>query len=141
MLYLLMEIKGQNVYTLETVHGMVKESLHDYYLPETEEKILLSLNYLHHVGLIIFINTPKGSWVVFKKQALLAEVNGKIFASKTFKPSATGENNFLYLFDTVYYCKVVYFFCRNCFPDVFLSTLSTVRPQNVTGISNFIGAM
>ena len=90
MLYLLMEIKGQNVYTLETVHGMIKESLHDYYLPETEEKILLSLNYLHHVGLIIFINTLKGSWVVFKKQALLAEVNGKIFASKTFKPSATG---------------------------------------------------
>ena len=110
MLYLLMEIKGQNVYTLETVHGMIKESLHDYYLPETEEKILLSLNYLHHVGLIIFINTstPKGSWIVFRKQALLAEVNGKIFASKIFKPSATGKNNFLF-FDTVYYCKVVFF--------------------------------
>ena len=85
MLYLLMEIKGQSVYTTDTLWRMVRESNHEYYLPETEENLLLSLYHLHCIGLLMFINTPGGSWVVFRKQTLLAEINGKIFAPSTFK--------------------------------------------------------
>ena len=85
MLYLLMKIKGQSVFTTDTLWRMVKESNPVYYLPETEEKFLLSLYHLHYIGLLMFINTPGGSWVVFRKQTLLAEVNGKIFAPSTFK--------------------------------------------------------
>ena len=85
MLYLLMKIKGQSVYTTDTLWRMVRESNDEYYLPETEEKLLLSLYHLHCIGLLMFINTPGGSWVVFRKQTLLAEVNGKIFAPSTFK--------------------------------------------------------
>ena len=85
MLYLLMNIKRQSVYTTDTLWKMVRESNHEYYLPENEEKLLLSLYHLHCIGLIMFINTPGGSWVVFQKQTLLAEINGKIFAPSTFK--------------------------------------------------------
>ena len=85
MLYLLMKIKRQSVYRTDTLWRMVRESNDEYYLPETEEKLLQSLYHLHCIGLIIFINTPGGSWVVFRKQTLLAEINGKVFAPSTFK--------------------------------------------------------
>ena len=85
MLYLLMKIKRQSVYTTDTLWRMVRESNHEYYLPETEEKFLLSLYHLHCIGLLMFINTPGGSWVVFRKQTLLGEINRKIFAPSTFK--------------------------------------------------------
>ena len=85
MLYLLMKIKRQSVYRTAALWRMVRESNDEYYLPETEEKLLLSLYNLHCIGLLMFINTPGGSWVVFRKQTLLAEINGKIFAPSTFK--------------------------------------------------------
>ena len=85
MLYLLMNIKGQSVYRTDALWRMVRESNDEYYLPETEEKLLLSLYHLHCIGLLMFINTQGGSWVVFRKQTLLAEINGKIFAPSTFK--------------------------------------------------------
>ena len=85
MLYLLMKIKEKSVYTTDTLWRMVIESNDEYYLPETKETFLLSLYHLHCIGLLMFINTPGGSWVVFRKQTLLAEVNGKIFAPSTFK--------------------------------------------------------
>ena len=85
MLYLLMKIKGQSVYRTDALWRVVRESNDEYYLPETEEKLLLSLYHLHCIGLLMFINTQGGSWVVFRKQTLLAEINGKIFAPSTFK--------------------------------------------------------
>ena len=90
MLHLLTETEGVSFYTTDTLLKIVGESSHEYFLPETEDKFLLSLYHLHCIGLLMFINTQGGSWVVFEKQTLLSEVIRKIFASSTFKISNTG---------------------------------------------------
>ena len=90
MLHLLMETEKVSFYTTDTLLKLVRESSHEYLLPETEDKFLLSLYHLHCIGLLMFINTPGGSWVVFEKQALLSEVIRKIFASSTSMISNTG---------------------------------------------------
>ena len=91
MLHLLMETERVSFYTTDTLLKIVRESSQEYLLPETEDKFLLSLYHLHCIGLLMFINTPGGSWVVFEKQTLLSEVIRKIFASSTFKISNTGK--------------------------------------------------
>ena len=85
MLYLLMDSKGQSIYEITTLLRIVRESANGYYLPKSESEVKKCLYHLHSTGLIMFLNTPAGSWVVFRKQSLLAEVNGKIFAPLTFK--------------------------------------------------------
>ena len=90
MLHLLMETERVSFCTTDTLLKIVRESSHEYLLPETEDKFLLSLYHLHCIGLLMFINTPGGSWVIFEKQTLLSEVIRKIFASSTFKTSNTG---------------------------------------------------
>ena len=85
MLYLLMDSKGQNIYEMTTLLRIVRESANGYYLPESESEVKKCLYYLHFTGLVMFLNTPGGSWIIFKKQVLLSEVNGKIFAPHSFK--------------------------------------------------------
>ena len=85
MLYLLMDIKGQSIYEMTTLLRIVRESASCYYLPESENEVKKCLNHLNFTGLIMFLNTPGGSWVIFKKQVLLSEINGKIFAPQSFK--------------------------------------------------------
>ena len=87
----MLETERVSFYTTDTLLKIVRESSHEYLLPETEDKFLLSLYHLHCIGLLMFINTPGGSWVVFEKQTLLSEVIRKIFASSTFKISNTGK--------------------------------------------------
>ena len=90
MLYLLMKTERVSFYTTDTLWKIVRESSHEYLLPETEDKFLQSLYHLHCIGLLMFINTPGGSWAVFEKQTLLSEVIRKLFISSTFKISNTG---------------------------------------------------
>ena len=86
MVYLLMETNGKDIYTIDELQRMISES-NNYYLPETDDQLLLTLYSLHCTGLIMFINTPGCSWIVFRKHCLLSEVNGKIFCSKKFQAS------------------------------------------------------
>ena len=80
-----MDSKGQSIYEVTKLLRIVRESANDYYLPESKDKLLLCLSHLHLTGLIMLLNTQGGPQVIFKKQVLLVEVNGKIFASNTFK--------------------------------------------------------
>ena len=98
MLYKLLLSKNENVYLFDSLFQMIKECS-DLYLPETKEKLQETLDWLHRTGLIMFINSPSGSWVVIRKQTLLTLVNGKIFSpfqQHNNLISNTGELNFLY---------------------------------------------
>ena len=77
MLHLLMENKRVSFYTTDTLLKIVRESSHEYLLPETEDKFLLSLYHLHFTGLLMFINTPGGSWVVFESRFFWLKSLGK----------------------------------------------------------------
>ena len=85
MLYSLMDSKGQSIYEVTELLRIVRESANEYYLPESRDKLLVCLSHLHCTGLIMLLNTQGGPWVIFKKQYLLSEVNGKIFDSNTSK--------------------------------------------------------
>ena len=86
MVYLLMETRGKDIYTIDELQIMISES-NDYYLPETDDQLFLTLYSLHFTGLIMIISTPGCSWIVFRKHILLTEVTGKMFCSKQFQAS------------------------------------------------------
>ena len=66
----------------------VAESSDKYFLPKYEEEILEILRLLELTGLINVLqspNNPNKVWVIFNKQILLSEVDGILFAPKSFK--------------------------------------------------------
>ena len=86
LLYALLEEKNESVYTLDQVMAILKKS-ENYILLEVEA-ISELLSSLHTTGLIVFLknnHTPHNSWVIFRKEVLLTEVNGVLFAPDNFK--------------------------------------------------------
>ena len=87
MLYALLEEKEESVYTLDQLMGILRKS-DEYCLPQVIEEITELLSSLHTTGLIVFLKnnfTPGNSWVVTRKEVLLTEVNGVLFAPDNFK--------------------------------------------------------
>ena len=87
MLYALLEEKEESVYTLDQLMAILKRS-EEYCLPQVVEEITELLSSLHTTGLIVFLknnHTPGNSWVVARKEVLLTEVNGVLFAPDNFK--------------------------------------------------------
>ncbi len=90
MLYILLQSKGEKIYSLDAMFDLVQMSISEYFLPDCIEKLSETLRHLHHIGLIMFIETPKGSWVVVDKGLLLSEVNGTVFG-QNFSQINTGQ--------------------------------------------------
>ena len=85
MMYGLLEENKQNILSLSDIKS-IAESSDKYFLPKNE--VLEILSSLHSTGLITLLKSsddPNKVWVVFNKQILLADVNGILFASKSFK--------------------------------------------------------
>ena len=97
MVYLLMETNGKDIFTMDELQRMISES-NNYCLPETDDQLVLTLYSLHCTGLIMFINTPGCSWIVFRKHVLLTEVTGKMFCSKEFQASLASNTGQLFRF-------------------------------------------
>ena len=83
MYRLLLEMK-ENILTLSDVMSAGKDN-HAYVIPDKREEILDVLNFLHSTGLISVLKSKDKVWVVVNKGILLTEVDGILFAPKTFK--------------------------------------------------------
>ena len=82
-LYRLLEERKENILTLSDVMSAGDGS--DYVIPYKREDILDVLLSLHSTGLISVLKSQDKVWVVVNKGILLTEVNGILFAPKTFK--------------------------------------------------------
>ena len=83
-MYRLLAERKENILTLSDVMSAGKDN-NDYVIPDKREDVLDALDSLHSTGLI---NVPKSEdkvWVVVNKGILLTEVDGILFAPKTFK--------------------------------------------------------
>ena len=83
MYRLLAERKG-NILTLSDVMPASKDN-NDYVIPDEEGDVLGALHSLQSTGLISVLKSEDKLWVVVNKGILLTEVNGILFAPKTFK--------------------------------------------------------
>ena len=79
--YLTGEFKKE-FYTVSELSTALKEK-DCYYLPSGEDVLVGFLRELHNRGIILFLEDCQ--WVVMKKEVLLTEVNGKLFAPESFK--------------------------------------------------------
>ena len=87
MMYGLLEESSHNILSLSDIISAAKTN-ENYILPDTGEETLEILSSLHSTGLISFLKSTDDSnkvWVVINKQILLAEVDGILFAPKSFK--------------------------------------------------------
>ena len=87
MMYGLLEESTQNILSLSDI-VCATQTNENYILPDTGEETLEILSSLHSTGLISLlknIDDPNKVWVVVNKQILLAEVDGILFAPKSFK--------------------------------------------------------
>ena len=87
MMYGLLEESTQNILSLSDIVSAAQTN-ENYILPDTEEETLDILSSLHSTGLISLLKStdnPNKVWVVVNKQILLAEVDGILFAPKSFK--------------------------------------------------------
>ena len=84
MMYGLLEESKQNILSLSDIIS-IAETSDQYFVPKDEEEILEILSSLHSTGLITLFKSSNKVWVVFNKQILLADVNGILFAPKSFK--------------------------------------------------------
>ena len=80
-MYRLLEERKENILTLSRVMCAVN----DYVIPDKREDILDALHLLHSTGLISVLKSEDKVWVVVNKGILLTEVDGILFAPKTFK--------------------------------------------------------
>ena len=89
MLYALLEMDDKSLYTLERLMDIISKSEEDgYYLPQDQEHVIELLSSLHAIGLIAFLRNnerPSDSWIVVRKEILLTEVNGVLFAPENFR--------------------------------------------------------
>ena len=84
MMYGLLEERKENILTLSDVMSAGKDN-NDYILPDNREDVLDVLYSLHSTGLISVPKREDKVWVVVNKGILLTEVDGILFAPKTFK--------------------------------------------------------
>ena len=84
MMYGLLEEKNKNILTLFDVM-FARKCNKDYFIPDTREEVLDILCSLHSTGLISVLKSEDKVWVVVNKGILLTEVDGILFAPKTFK--------------------------------------------------------
>ena len=87
MMYGLLEESTQNTLSLSDIIASTQTN-NNYILPDTGEETLEILSSLHSTGLISLLKStddPNKVWVVVNKQILLAEVDGILFAPKSFK--------------------------------------------------------
>ena len=82
MMYGLLEEKKENILTLSDVMSAGKDN---YVIPDKREDILDVLHSLQSTGLISVLKSEAKVWVVVNKGILLTEVDGILFAPKTFK--------------------------------------------------------
>ena len=74
----------KNILTLSDVMSAGKKNS-NYVIPDKREDILDALHSLQSIGLISVLKSEDKVWVVVNKGILLTEVNGILFAPKTFK--------------------------------------------------------
>ena len=84
MMYGLLEERKENILTLSDVMSAGKDN-DDYFIPDKREDFLDVLHSLHSIGLISVLKSEDKVWVVVNKGILLTEVDGILFAPKTFK--------------------------------------------------------
>ena len=84
MMYGLLEERKENILTLSDVMSAAKDNV-DYVLPDKREKVLDVLHSLDSTGLIKVLKSEDKVWVIVNKGILLSEVDGILFAPKTFK--------------------------------------------------------
>ena len=85
MMYGLLEERKENILTLSDVMSGSGKDNNDYVIPDIREDILDALYSLHLTGLISVLKSEYKVWVVVNKGILLTEVDGILFALKTFK--------------------------------------------------------
>ena len=83
-MYRLLEERKENVLTLSDFMSATKDNS-DYVIPDKKEDVLDLLHLLHSTGLISVLKSEDKVWVVVNKGILLTEVDGILFAPKTFK--------------------------------------------------------
>ena len=84
MMYGLLEERKENILTLSDVMSAGKDN-NDYFIPDKREDVLDALHSLQSTGLISVLKSEDKVWVVVNKGILLTEVDGILFAPKTFK--------------------------------------------------------
>ena len=84
MMYGLLEERKEDVLTLSDVMSAAKDNV-DYFLPDEREEVLDVLYSLDSTGLIKVLKNEDKVWVIVNKGILLSEVDGILFAPKTFK--------------------------------------------------------
>ena len=84
MMYGLLEERKENILTLSDVMSAAKDN-DSYVLPDEREEVLDVLHSLDSTGLIKVLKSEDKVWVVVNKGILLSEVDGILFAPKTFK--------------------------------------------------------
>ena len=83
-MYRLLVERKENILTLSDVMSAGKDN-NDYVIPDKRGDILDALDSLHSTGLISVLKSEDKVWVVVNKGILLTEVDGILFAPKTFK--------------------------------------------------------
>ena len=84
MMYGLLEEGKENILTLSDVMSAAKNN-DSYVLPDEREEVLDVLHSLDSIGLIKVLKSEDKVWVVVNKGILLSELDGILFAPKTFK--------------------------------------------------------
>ena len=92
MMYALLEESKENILSLSDIIS-IAETSDQYLVPKGEEKILEILSSLELIGLVTLLKSSNKVWVVFNKQILLADVNGILFAPKSFKKHCNIASN------------------------------------------------
>ena len=83
-MYRLLEERKENILSLSNVMSAAKDN-NSYVLPNEDEKTSNLLHSLDSIGLIKVLKSEDKVWVIVNKGILLSEVDGILFAPKTFK--------------------------------------------------------
>ena len=73
----------QNIYTLPQIQALCEQARQQQGIPLPEDVTSL-LTDLHSSGLVVYLRNPTNSWVVVRKEILLAQVDGVLFAPTDF---------------------------------------------------------
>ena len=92
MMYGLLEKRKENILTLSDVMSAAKDNV-DYVLPDEREEVLDVLHSLDSTGLIKVLKNEDKVWVIVNKGILLSDVDGVLFAPKTFKEHVDISSN------------------------------------------------
>uniref|UniRef100_A0A1X7VD83 Uncharacterized protein n=1 Tax=Amphimedon queenslandica TaxID=400682 RepID=A0A1X7VD83_AMPQE len=84
-MYRLLVETNKNTLTLLGVMAADGKDSNDYVIPVTKGDVLDALHLLHSIGLISVLKSEDKVWVVVDKGILLTELDGILFAPKTFK--------------------------------------------------------